>query len=301
MEAEKTDPWPSTPIQNLVLRTRQHPRYKHHYDLPSFGEDWVVTKRASPSAEGVEERLLAVDCEMGVGEGQSRELLRVAVVEESGKVVLSSLVKPGRMIVDYKTAITGVTPADLKDVAFTQAAAQKALKKLLTPGSVLVGHGLHHDLRVLKIDPPRVIDTSLLFSYHGLETGVPSLQDLAQALLEKPIRAGGVAAHDSEEDARCAMELVRLEVKQGPLPPLQPPSTQVDKTELPKLFLHKVPRGTTPADLAALFPADPAPPHVQVRVGVKVGVGEGRGWTVGHKNLRGGGGFNKIMFLFRLF
>ena len=114
IESEKNDPWPLTPIQRLVLRTRQHPRYTVNYNLPSFGEDWVVTKRVSPTSEGVEERLVAVDCEMGVGESQSRELLRVAVVEGDGRVVLSELVKPSRAVVDYKTVITGVKPADLK-------------------------------------------------------------------------------------------------------------------------------------------------------------------------------------------
>ncbi|XWS29783.1 hypothetical protein CRYUN_Cryun24cG0060000 [Craigia yunnanensis] len=57
------------------------------------------------------------------------------------------------------------------------------MKKLLSDGTILVGHSLHNDLQVLKIDHARVIDTSYIFKY--LDAPFyrrPSLNNLCKAI-----------------------------------------------------------------------------------------------------------------------
>jgi RNA exonuclease 1 len=75
------------------------------------------------------------------------------------------LVLPGTPVLDFRTDLTGITAADLQGVTLTRKAAAKRLAKLLTPNTVLVGHGLHHDLQALQLDHPYVIDTSMIFQF----------------------------------------------------------------------------------------------------------------------------------------
>eukprot|EP00850_Spirogloea_muscicola_P001358 SM000005S17155 [mRNA] locus=s5:490556:494716:+ [translate_table: standard] len=299
-ELEVLEPWPVTPAQELVLRTRRHPAFEANFNFQSYNEvaplgsgssaaaligqqacavrpagltakwdgagaqEWVHTKRGSPAA-GAPDRLLSIDCEMVVVEGQARELVRVAVIDQAGEVLLSELVKPSKPVIDYKTAITGVTAADFKGISVTQQDAQSAVKRLLMPGTILIGHGLHHDLRALRIDHRRVIDTALLFCYEGLANAVPALGDLCRAVLEEPFREGSVS-HDSVEDATVPMKLVLHKLKHGPTAPLKAPSHHVDKAELAKLYIHRVPHGVSPQDLATIFPKDTSC-HIQDALG----------------------------------
>jgi RNA exonuclease 1 len=53
----------------------------------------------------------------------------------------------------------------LQGVTMDRKGVKAALKALLSPEVVLVGHAVHHDLTALRIDHPLVIDTSLIFSY----------------------------------------------------------------------------------------------------------------------------------------
>ena len=83
-------------------------------------------------------------------------------------VLLKELVQPPGNIVDLKTDITGLTKKDLKGVKITLADVQRSLRKMVGPETILVGHGLVHDLKALKFDHLPVIDTAMLFSYKNL-------------------------------------------------------------------------------------------------------------------------------------
>jgi RNA exonuclease 1 len=64
------------------------------------------------------------------------------------QVLLSEFVKPSVKVLDYRTEITGASAETLKKVTYMHSDAQKAVLKLLSePGTILVGHGLQHDLR----------------------------------------------------------------------------------------------------------------------------------------------------------
>ena len=64
------------------------------------------------------------------------------------QVLLSEFVKPSAKVLDYRTEITGASAKSLEKVSYTHLDAQKAVLRLLAePGTILVGHGLQHDLR----------------------------------------------------------------------------------------------------------------------------------------------------------
>ena len=109
--------------------------------------------------------MLGVDCEMCETDVDKRALVGVSVVDTKGGVLLKTLVKPPGTILDLKTDITGLRMKDFKGVKTTLADVQEKLRKIVTPNTVLVGHGLVHDLRALRFDHAPVIDTAMLFSY----------------------------------------------------------------------------------------------------------------------------------------
>eukprot|EP00899_Mesostigma_viride_P021305 jgi/Mesvir1/29176/Mv13863-RA.1 len=267
MDAE--DPWPPSRIQDMVLGSRAHPNYERSFSFPSFQQDWVHIPRSSVAEAGgdARPRLLSLDCEMCVVEGSRKELLKLAVMDQDLKVLFSDIVKPSRPVLDLKTEITGVTEEDVENATVTFEQAQRAVVELITPGTVLIGHGLSHDLTALKIDYRRVIDTSLYFRYDRLSAATPALADLCQLLLKTPFRAGGLTSvHDVIEDASTPMRLVLREIALPPgeaTGPLAPPSDKVIKDDLNKLFIHRLPKSKANAETVAMLFPDPAPVTVQ--------------------------------------
>jgi RNA exonuclease 1 len=102
--------------------------------------------------------------------------------------------------------LTGVTTS-LHDI-------QTELLSLLTPSAVLVGHSLESDLNALKMTHPFIVDTALLYPH---PRGLPlrsSLKFLANKYLKREIQQG-TNGHDSVEDSRAALDLVRLKCEKG--------------------------------------------------------------------------------------
>lgn len=124
---------------------------------------------------------------------------------------------------------------------------QKDLTQLLDYNTILVGHSLECDLKVLKVNLTRrksetlyklfanptslasirfvrtqlihshVIDTSVIYQHPRGPPFKASLKWLAQKWLKKEIqtKTGEEGGHDSEEDARTAIELVKLKMDKG--------------------------------------------------------------------------------------
>lgn len=61
-------------------------------------------------------RALAMDCEMvGVGpKGEESVVARVSIVNQYGKCVYDKYVKPTQPVTDYRTAVSGIRPENLK-------------------------------------------------------------------------------------------------------------------------------------------------------------------------------------------
>ncbi|KAF4016827.1 hypothetical protein G4228_007862 [Cervus hanglu yarkandensis] len=130
-------------------------------------------------------KALAMDCEMvGVGpKGEESIVARVSLVNQHGRCVYDKHVKPTQPVTDYRTAVSGVRPADLAQGEEFEVV-QREVADLLK-GRILVGHALHNDLK----------------------SGRPSLKLLAERILGIQVQQ---AEHCSVQDAQAAMRLYVL-------------------------------------------------------------------------------------------
>ncbi|KAF8049139.1 hypothetical protein N665_2285s0006 [Sinapis alba] len=260
---KQESPDKETPEQRLVRLTITHPRYPVYYAFPSHAEDWFVTKSGKKQSKVMKStRMLAIDCEMVTCEDGSEAVVRVGAVDRDLRVVLDKFVKPSLPVTDYKTDITGVTAEDLEKATLSVADIQKKLRRFLSKGTILVGHGLHNDLQVLKVDHARVIDTSLVFKYSGAHSSrTPSLYNLCKSVLDEELRMEG-AAHNCVHDAAAAMKLVLAVVEKGVETsiPQTEEMLEVEKTiqeaKKASLYLHKIPHNVPSQELQGVITGD---------------------------------------------
>ncbi|KAG0222198.1 hypothetical protein BGW42_006805 [Actinomortierella wolfii] len=163
----------------------------------------------------IPKKMLAMDCEM-VKTTAGTELARVTIVGENGETIYDELVKPENPVVDYLTQYSGMTAARLEGVTTRLAEVQKNFQELVDYNTILVGHSLENDLRVLKVAHPFIIDTSKIYHHTRGPPYRPGLKWLAQKWLSRQIQASGDKGHDSREDALACMDLVKLKIEKGP-------------------------------------------------------------------------------------
>jgi len=160
---------------------------------------------------------VALDCEMvGVGEyGKHSALARVTLINWDGETIMDELVKPQWEVTDYRTFVSGITPAMLDNATMDFATARQMVLNLLE-GKTLVGHGLKNDLAVLGITHPwyNIRDTAKYepFMKIRFQDGClwpRGLKDLAAEKLGKAIQVYG-RSHCPKEDATAALDLYKL-------------------------------------------------------------------------------------------
>ncbi|XP_069465455.1 RNA exonuclease 4 isoform X2 [Ambystoma mexicanum] len=159
-------------------------------------------------------KAVAMDCEMvGVGpEGEDSIVARVSIVNYFGKCIYDKYVRPTEKVTDYRTAVSGIRPGDIKNgVPFKEV--QKEVASILE-GRILVGHALHNDLKILFLDHPRkkIRDTQRYKPFkQEVKSGRPSLKLLCSKLLNVKVQT---SEHSSVQDAQAAMRLYTLHKKQ---------------------------------------------------------------------------------------
>ena len=93
---------------------------------------------------------------------------------------------------------------------------QTRLRSILHPKTILVGHSLNSDLMAMKVTHPFLIDTSISFPHPRGPPFKSSLKYLAQKHLGREIQKGhGAGGHDSVEDARACLDLVKFKCERG--------------------------------------------------------------------------------------
>lgn len=161
-------------------------------------------------SEGVDiGKYIAIDCEMvGVGPGgHESALARVSIVDFHGKQVYDSYVKPQERVTNWRTAVSGISPKEMR-FAREFKEVQTVVASILKD-RIVIGHDVKHDLEALKLkhSPREIRDTAKhdTFKKHG-DGRKPALRVLAKKLLDVDIQNG---AHSSLEDARVTMLLFR--------------------------------------------------------------------------------------------
>ncbi|XP_010932207.1 small RNA degrading nuclease 1 isoform X1 [Elaeis guineensis] len=243
-----------SPQQRLVRLTKEHPHYPRCYSFPSFDEEWIIMRLGKVSKVMKSKTMISIDCEMVLCEDGTQAVVQVCAVDENLEVRFDKLVNPNKAVADYRTDITGICAKDLEGVTCSLADVQKSIKKLLSHGTILVGHSLHNDLQVLKIDHRRVIDTSYIFKYLDVAVNCsPSLNNLCKSVLGFALRAEG-EPHNCLNDAKATMRLVLAKLEHGFDDPISVVDNNVSDSDLAKLLLHKIPVDVPYQDLLKLFP-----------------------------------------------
>lgn len=131
---------------------------------------------------------------------------------EEGEPFIDDYIIIREPIVDYLTAFSGITEADLdpqqsKHNLVSLKVAYKKLWILVNLGCKFLGHGLKQDFRVINIHIPKaqVIDTIELY-FLNTRLRKLSLAFLAWIVLRENIQK---ETHDSIEDSRTALRLYR--------------------------------------------------------------------------------------------
>ncbi|EFW99413.1 RNA exonuclease 4 [Grosmannia clavigera kw1407] len=224
----------ATPEEYLSNDFKLHPAMLPDEASRAIFEDmpgWAHTKVESMSAGDVPEaeieqgsitagrKVYAVDCEMCKADGNVFVLTRVSVLSWDGEVVMDELVKPDVPIVDYLTQFSGITETMLASVTTTLADIQARLVDLLDAQSILVGHSLDSDMRALQLTHPFVVDTSIAFPHPAGPPKKHALRWLSAKYLQREIQKGHGTAqgHDSIEDARTCLDLMKRKCEKGKL------------------------------------------------------------------------------------
>lgn len=189
--------------------------------VPSLSSGDVPEKEIEKGSITAGRKVLAMDCEMcitsppGVSP-QVFSLTRLSLIDWDGNTVMDELVKPANPITDYLTPYSGITAVMLENITTTLPEIQKKLLAHLTAQTILVGHSLNSDLNALQLTHPFIIDTALLFPHPRGPPLKSSLKWLAQKYLSREIQKGhGSTGHDSIEDARACLDLVKQKCEKG--------------------------------------------------------------------------------------
>lgn len=158
--------------------------------------------------------IFALDCEMCLS-AHGHVLTRVSMVDFDMNIIYDELVKPETPITDYLTKYSGITEEKLSNVTKTFEEAQRDILNLVSEDDILIGHSFENDLNALKIRHPKIVDTSVIYEHKAGPPFRPALRNLTSTYLNYNIQTGEKVGHDSVEDAKACMDLVKLKIVNG--------------------------------------------------------------------------------------
>jgi len=181
-----------------------------HDDNKRDCNNYVQIKRRKMKA-GRCPGVFSIDCEMCYTV-EGFELCRVSVVTSRMKTVYDKYVKPKGRVLDYNTKFSGVTKEDLTHAEKTIEDVQADFINLFSSETIFVGHSLESDLIALKIIHNRVVDTSIVYPHNRGPPLKRALRNLMSEHLGITIQSGDVEGHDSTEDAKSCIQLMKYKI-----------------------------------------------------------------------------------------
>ncbi|KAI1427613.1 ribonuclease H-like domain-containing protein [Xylaria sp. FL1777] len=189
----------------------------------------------SPFRRGPTYAALVLDCEMVELDDGAQDLVSVSAVDFlSGRIVLHSLVQPTGRVRNWRTRVTGVTPRVLSEAKSMSKdnenekgnqkgegmatpvlrgwpEARERILAVVDASTILVGHALPNDLKMLRIAADRVVDSAVLTARaaFGAVDKFPrrwGLKSACRDLVGVDVQMR--RAHDPLEDALATRELV---------------------------------------------------------------------------------------------
>lgn len=186
--------------------------YEMGFNGPLDG--FVRTEDSMNSIDSNAHHVYALDCEMCYT-GKGLEVTKVTLVSSDGQKVYEKFVRPATKIIDYNTRFSGITKKDLSAKNYsvsTLPEVQQDLLHFINADTILIGHALENDLRVLKIIHDNVIDTSVCFPHENGPGYKNSLRFLTSKYLNRTIQDSD-QGHSSFEDSRACLELMLWRVR----------------------------------------------------------------------------------------
>lgn len=176
--------------------------------------------------------LVSLDCEMVLTE-HGDELGRFTLLNFDGSILADVYVMPIGTVIDYRTKYSGLSKESFQNFntesnnkhteSNTKTDAHSNIKKLkcvsfqeaqniffeyVGVNTILLGHALYNDLKILKISHNNLIDTSRI--YRTRDNHKISLKTLVQKHNCAPIQ---IETHCSAEDALACLQLLALKVE----------------------------------------------------------------------------------------
>lgn len=154
--------------------------------------------------------IVALDCEM-VGDADGHSMLaRVCVIDSTSTIIYDQFCLPTKPVGDYRTKYSGIKPCHLKpSIAREFGVVQEQVAQVIK-GKLLVGHGLHNDLRSLKLNhPAHLIRDTARYPPFQINRRPRKLKVLALERLKYTIQEGR-KGHDPSIDAKAALDLYLL-------------------------------------------------------------------------------------------
>lgn len=184
-------------------------------DLAAKHREFSQTPEAS--LQKPKRKAITLDCEMVGVKGLASEVALLCAADYlTGEILVNSLVRPTKTVIDWRTRYSGVT-AQAMATATVQGEALKgwkgardALCEHIDAETILIGHALQNDLDALRIIHTCVVDSAILTQN---AVGPKSerkwgLKTLCDVFLNIEIQNHGARGHDCQEDAMAAREVV---------------------------------------------------------------------------------------------
>ncbi|XP_069935628.1 putative exonuclease GOR [Cherax quadricarinatus] len=149
--------------------------------------------------------IYAIDCEM-LYTKTGMDVAAISIVDSECQLVYETLILPESPIVDYNTGHSGLTMQQFRHVSTRLADVHAKLLTLFGSRTILVGHGLDHDLLRLKVIHDHIIDTSVLFPH---PKGFPIRNSLSYLVSKYGMQFTSFSGLKCQSDAKAAMYLVR--------------------------------------------------------------------------------------------